>query len=64
MELEELELREPCADCGTLVIDGLMPLYAFGEGEILCGQCAVRRGGQYDAEHDKWVKDPNISDLA
>jgi hypothetical protein len=63
MELEELDLREPCANCGTLVTEGTMPLFTFGEGEVLCGQCALRRGGSYDVERDQWVTAPKIDDL-
>ena len=63
MEPEELEIHEPCADCGAVVIEGLSPLYNFGESGVLCWECAIRRGGKYDAEHDTWVEAPNTTDL-
>jgi hypothetical protein len=63
MELEELEIQEPCAACGALVVEGLSPSYNFGMGEVLCWECAIRRGGKYDAEHDTWSEAPNTSDL-
>jgi hypothetical protein len=63
MELEEADVEEPCADCGEIVLEGLSPIYNFGEGEVLCWKCAIRRGGKYDSERDNWVEPPNTADL-
>lgn len=29
----------------------------------LCFDCAVRRGGVYDSEEDRWTTAPNVADL-
>jgi hypothetical protein len=63
MEQEDLEVQEPCSSCGTVVGEGLSPVFAFGDGAMLCWKCAMRRGGQYDAEKDTWVVAPDINDL-
>ena len=63
MEPEELEIHEPCADCGAVVIEGLSPSYSFGMGTVLCWACAIKRGGKYDAEKDSWSEPPNVTGL-
>jgi hypothetical protein len=63
MEEEELEVGEPCTNCGTVVVEGLSPLYRFGDRGVLCWECAIQRGGTYDAEHESWVEPPRTSDL-
>jgi len=63
METEELEIQEPCSNCGTIVAEGLSPLYRFGERGVLCWKCAIARGGKYDAEHDTWIETPHTADL-
>lgn len=60
MEEQELE-RYECADCGELVSDEAPHFELGGETElVLCFECAVRRGGQYDASRDEWVKFPDL----
>lgn len=53
-----------CAECGSLIPEGA-PSFAFGPdpGEVLCFECAVRRGGKYDALEDHWTTLPDTSDL-
>lgn len=35
----------------------------LSEDEGLCWSCAVRRGGEYDSEHERWGKAPRLDDL-
>ena len=64
MELEELDLHKPCSACGTLVAEGLSPLYEFDEDGVLCWDCALARGGRHDPVHDRWLIEPDTGDLA
>jgi hypothetical protein len=31
---------------------------------VLCFACALRRGGNLDARHDRWLRAPEVGDLA
>lgn len=59
------ETRElaACAACGAEISPGRDRAYSFGEEAMLCWACAVRRGGTYDEEHDRWVDPPATRDL-
>jgi hypothetical protein len=37
--------------------------YAFGYQSAMCFDCAVRRGGSYDAVNERWATLPRIDDL-
>jgi hypothetical protein len=51
-----------CADCyASLSADDV--IYTFGYDWALCIDCAVRRGGLYDASEDRWVRAPYLDDL-
>jgi hypothetical protein len=52
-----------CVACGALV-DTREGVYSFGTQGVLCFSCALRRGGAYDAAHDRWTHSPDVSDLA
>ncbi len=52
---------EVCASCGTDVRSAERA-FAF-EGSVLCWECAMKRGGEYDELHDRWTKAPDVSDL-
>ncbi len=60
---EEREIASACADCGELIEPGGARSYEFGEQSQLCWACAVRRGGSYDARHERWVKKPSTANL-
>ncbi|HVU00529.1 MAG TPA: hypothetical protein VHE30_02215 [Polyangiaceae bacterium] len=60
---EETEELIECADCGALIADGGDASFPYGEGGVLCFECAIRRGGQYDADADRWTVPPELSDL-
>lgn len=53
-----------CAACGATVDARGGRVYAFGTGSALCFECALGRGGSFDAGQDRWVEAPRISDLA
>jgi len=57
------EIEDRCASCGGLLTIGADRAYAFSPTGVLCPACASRRGGVYDAERDRWVVEPDCSDL-
>lgn len=63
MHRSETSELTTCADCGAEMTPGRERAYSFGEGSALCWACAVRRGGTYDEEHDRWVEPPAAGDL-
>lgn len=63
MHREEMERLTTCVDCGSEVSGSLDRAYAFGPRGLLCRACAIRRGGSYDEGQDRWVRDPDVSDL-
>jgi len=50
-------------DCGATIAVGAEPSYPLGEDALLCFECAIRRGGQYDAPHDHWTVPPDATGL-
>ncbi|MDP3940485.1 MAG: hypothetical protein Q8R92_20405 [Deltaproteobacteria bacterium] len=62
MHRSEMEARVPCAGCGAAIADDSRS-FAFGENQLLCWGCALRRGGSFDAEEDQWSTDPRTDDL-
>jgi hypothetical protein len=63
MEREELEELTECWDCGATVSPSEDPVYEFAENQALCFECALRRGGEYDAHEERWTVAPNVQDL-
>ncbi len=63
MHRSELEDSTACAACGALVGPGSARSYGFATDALLCWQCAVDRGGSYDAERERWVSPPRVADL-
>lgn len=62
-EREGDESPAVCTDCnGDLGLDPSLR-YDGGNGVRLCWECALRRGGTFDAKQDRWVALPDISDL-
>lgn len=64
METIEWEEGTECAECGEPVAQGADEGFAFGEQLVLCFECAMRRGGVYDAEVDAWVRAPKLDGLS
>ncbi len=52
-----------CTGCGRPVVGGLQRAYGFGDDQLLCWDCAVARGGSFDAGEDRWAVAPRVEDL-
>jgi hypothetical protein len=63
MHREEVREFGACLDCGTETSPAAGRSYAFGSSGVLCWECALRRGGSYDAERDDWSVAPQVGDL-
>jgi hypothetical protein len=61
-ESEERELVV-CAVCGTSLSVAGDRAYGFGADSALCWDCAVARGGRYDAVHERWEVPPRTDGL-
>jgi len=59
----EAALGSACADCGAVIEPEAAQSYAFGEQAVLCWECAIRRGGSYDADEEVWTTPPAVADL-
>ena len=57
------ELPQACADCGAEVYGAGDRAFEFGADQLLCWQCAERRGGSYDAHQERWSEPPDVRDL-
>ena len=62
MHLSEIAQLIPCAACGAEVSQRDRA-YAFGDDDLLCFACATERRGVYDEARDRWVVEPDNSDL-
>lgn len=62
MHRSETRELSDCADCGAETLPARDRAYASGE-IVLCWACALRRGGSYDEEQDRWVVPPATADL-
>lgn len=54
---------ETCLDCGALVSAVVNRVFAVGCDDVICMECAERRGGEYDEEQDRWKVAPQVDDL-
>jgi len=52
-----------CADCGAEFAAGGQAGYSFDTSSTLCFECAMRRGGSYDADRDHWSVAPQLDGL-
>lgn len=52
-----------CADCNAEVAPGADRGYAFGEEIVLCFECALKRGAQWDPLHERWAEAPDLRGL-
>jgi len=59
------ETREygTCSACGAEIDPGRERGYTFGADGLLCWACAIRRGGSWDAAHERWARPPRVDDL-
>jgi hypothetical protein len=63
MEREELDELVDCSDCGTTVSPSEDAVFLLDDERVLCFECALRRGGSYDADTECWVLTPDTNDL-
>ncbi|MCG8590090.1 MAG: hypothetical protein MJE66_12435 [Proteobacteria bacterium] len=63
MDREEWESLGVCAQCGASLAVGSERGFAFGVGNVICWNCAVERGGHYDADREAWSVPPDVADL-
>jgi hypothetical protein len=63
MEQEEVELCE-CASCGAEVDPHADRYFALSDQDVLCFECAIDLGGEYDESEDRWLVAPNLDFLA
>ncbi len=61
-EQELLELCE-CEECGASVDLNAGAAFVLEDERVLCFDCALRRGGQYDGRHGSWLVLPDLSGL-
>lgn len=59
----ENEQYSNCSDCGAVIAAGAERGFLFGSDGVLCWECALRRGGAYDARHECWTRSPRVDDL-
>lgn len=59
----ETEDAPRCADCGASVPPVGGRGYSVSADQVLCWDCAVRRGGAYDEVEDAWATRPRAHDL-
>jgi hypothetical protein len=63
MEPEELDELVECWECGETVSPSEDSVFQFGDRAVLCLECAIRRGGAYDAIEERWTRPPSTADL-
>jgi hypothetical protein len=51
-----------CADCGGVLRLGDRA-FTFSATGALCAECAMRRGGVYEASRDTWTEEPSLDGL-
>jgi len=53
-----------CTDCGRDIgVDASQYFESGEDGVSLCWECALKRGGVFDAKQDRWIQPPDVSDL-
>ena len=52
-----------CFDCGASFFPEATGSYPVGMEAAICTECAMRRGGVYDADNDAWPLEPDVGDL-
>jgi protein-L-isoaspartate(D-aspartate) O-methyltransferase len=61
--LEDWDVPRECADCGASLWEDEERAFAYSPGAYLCWDCAIRRGGVFDASHSSWTRAPDLRDL-
>jgi hypothetical protein len=63
MHRQEWTELTTCIDCGDEIDPATDDAFPVGETGYLCLKCAVRRGGSFDPEEDRWTTPPDVADL-
>ena len=63
MHREEAERLASCHLCGASVSPEEEEAYYFGDDGVICGRCALKRGGSYDPEKSLWTRAPDVADI-
>jgi hypothetical protein len=63
MEPEDRDDLDVCSLCGAVLSVDSERAFRFGTENVLCGPCAVSRGGRYDDERDVWEVVPDLRGL-
>ncbi len=63
MHRSEAEELVECFDCGATIAPALDRAFAISDDAFLCFDCALKRGGVFDADEDRWTKPPRVGDL-
>ncbi|MCK6534585.1 MAG: hypothetical protein L6Q84_16545 [Polyangiaceae bacterium] len=61
-QTESTELTQ-CAECGAEIAPGPDRAFAYSDEDVICYECSVKRGGVWDALHERWEKDPDLAGL-
>jgi hypothetical protein len=64
MHRDEADQLDSCAECGAQIRPNTDRGYSGSGGVVLCFDCAVARGGVFDADEDRWSAAPSVGDLA
>jgi hypothetical protein len=52
-----------CIDCGTTIDATMDRPYAITDEIVLCHTCALRRGGAYDSDNERWAESPRLEGI-
>ncbi|MCE7894131.1 MAG: hypothetical protein DYH12_31275 [Sorangiineae bacterium PRO1] len=61
-ETESDELTQ-CEECGAEVAPARDRAFVYSDENVLCYGCSVKRGGAWDALHERWEKTPDLTGL-
>jgi hypothetical protein len=64
IELNDDDELATCIDCGAAVFTDVDRSFTCSADEVLCFDCARRRGGVFDEHEDRWVVPPDVGGLA
>jgi hypothetical protein len=60
--IDELSPGERCANCGVALRED-ENVFAIDDELVVCFDCALARGGSWDAAGQCWAKAPQVDDL-
>ena len=63
MHSQEFTELTDCCECGAAIAADTDRTFVVSDDEVLCFDCAVRRGGAYDSLKERWTVPPNVAGL-